>query len=231
MTKWTTLPPHVSFTLTDTALRTVEIPMVPSTLGRRGADIVVEHPSVDREHAIFDLVSGCLAIRDLGSRNGTFVNGRRADVRTAIKHNDELRVGAVIFQIGLTVRPRKAGAQLIDPNNHTVPVPATPVAELAPKEVRHYTLVAHHHGAQRQYLLDKPVQTVGRLADIRVADPLLSRKHLQIELSDGHARVKDLASANGTYVGGQPVSVIEVDDELEFRAGDTVFQLVAAQRR
>jgi pSer/pThr/pTyr-binding forkhead associated (FHA) protein len=229
MFKWTTLPPHVAFTLTDPALRTVEIPVLPAVLGRRGADVVIEHPSVCKEHAVFDIAAGVLAVRDLGSRNGTFVNGRQAAARTAIKHGDELRVGAVAFRVGLTARPRKAGTQTVDPNGRTVPLPGSSGG--AGEAVRCFMLVAHHQGHRRQYLLDKAVQTVGRLADIRVADPLLSRKHVQIEIEHGRARVKDLASANGTYVAGQAISVVEVDEEIEFRAGDTVFQLVAAQRR
>ncbi len=40
-------------------------------------DLVVDVPGVSRVHAVFELFGDAWCVRDLGSRNGTFVNGGR----------------------------------------------------------------------------------------------------------------------------------------------------------
>lgn len=230
MKKWTPLPPHVTLTLTDAAYRTIELPILPVVIGRRGADVVVEHPSVDPEHARLFLAGGGLTVADLRSRNGTFVNGRRVGGEGAlVAPDDALTFGAVAFRVGLKANsPRRAGAAVVDPNNRTVP--ASGAAAEAPP-ARPMLLVVTHHGRQRQFLLDRSVTVVGRMAEIRVADPALSRKHVQIEIEGDEIRLKDLASANGTFVNGSRISVFRGREEVYFSAGDSTFHLVPAQRR
>jgi hypothetical protein len=45
----------------------------------------------------------------------------------------------------------------------------------------------------------------GAAVDVRLADRLLSREHLRIDVEDGVAVVTDLDSSNGTFVGGRPL--------------------------
>lgn len=229
MKKWMTLPSHLSLTLTDAALRTIELPVLPVVLGRRGADVVLEHPSVDAEHACIEISVEGLTLRDLGSRNGTFVNGRRVgSAGVLLKSDDRLTLGAVTLRIGVRSHaPKRAGAAVVDPNNLTVPVTAETADEPAPRSM---VLVVTHHGRQRRFLLDRRVHVVGRMAEIRISDPALSRKHVQIELDGDNICLKDLASANGTYVGGEKISVFRSREEVVFAAGDSTFHLIPAQR-
>jgi hypothetical protein len=55
--------------------------------------------------------------------------------------------------------------------------------------------------------LTKPVVVLGRAtdADIVLDDPGVSRRHAEVHVRDGHARVVDLGSTNGTYVDGERV--------------------------
>jgi hypothetical protein len=67
-----------------------------ATLGRsQDGDLVVLASSVSREHA--ELVHGdsAWAVRDLGSRNGTFVDGARCQGRTALPARAVLKLGDV----------------------------------------------------------------------------------------------------------------------------------------
>jgi FHA domain len=57
------------------------------------ADIVIDEPSVSRVHALIEWLAGSWFVADLGSRNGTFVNGERAQVRRVLRPGDELRLG------------------------------------------------------------------------------------------------------------------------------------------
>lgn len=50
---------------------------IPSILGRKDTDIIVNDPLVSKRHAAVQLVNGKLFLMDLNSTNGTFVNGNR----------------------------------------------------------------------------------------------------------------------------------------------------------
>jgi pSer/pThr/pTyr-binding forkhead associated (FHA) protein len=65
------------------------------TLGRRSTnDIVLNDPMVSRLHAIVVRRSGSLLVEDLGSHNGTYVNGERVMFLRQLQHGDLLQIGA-----------------------------------------------------------------------------------------------------------------------------------------
>jgi hypothetical protein len=58
------------------------------------ADIVIDHDTtVSRRHAVLERVGGSWAIRDLGSTNGTLVNGDRVFGDRALRDGDEIVLG------------------------------------------------------------------------------------------------------------------------------------------
>lgn len=74
------------------------------TVGRGGvADVALTDSSVSRRHARLACDNGAWAVEDLGSANGTFVNGRLITAPTAIAPGDVLRFGSV--QCTFTDRP------------------------------------------------------------------------------------------------------------------------------
>ena len=56
------------------------------------SDLVMPHPSVSKNHAMITRQNGEIWIRDLGSRNGTFLNGTRI-AQSRLRNGDEIRVG------------------------------------------------------------------------------------------------------------------------------------------
>ena len=74
-------------------------------LGRGGrAELRFEDPAMSKEHAALEFTGGGYRVRDLGSSNGTRLNG--AEVRLAeLKHGDRLQLGEHVLQ--LVVEPRR----------------------------------------------------------------------------------------------------------------------------
>jgi pSer/pThr/pTyr-binding forkhead associated (FHA) protein len=67
----------------------------PWSIGRSDAcRMVIGHASVSRRHALVRHVDDGLEVCDLGSLNGTWVNGWRVD-RTTLRPGDTLRLGEV----------------------------------------------------------------------------------------------------------------------------------------
>jgi hypothetical protein len=65
-----------------------------ATLGRsRKCDVVLADPNVSREHAELRPRGGSWVLTDLGSTNGSSVNGRQIDAPTVVKPGDELELG------------------------------------------------------------------------------------------------------------------------------------------
>lgn len=64
-----------------------------SRIGRsEESEIVLLDPSVSRAHAVVEVTAGEAVVRDLGSTNGTFLNGRRVKAES-LHDGDELRFG------------------------------------------------------------------------------------------------------------------------------------------
>jgi hypothetical protein len=81
----------------------------PFVLGRAlESDIAVVSPHVSRQHARFEVVDEQLYVEDLGSSNGTVVNGRAIDGRQPLRHEDEIRFHDIIFKVSEAFsRPRR----------------------------------------------------------------------------------------------------------------------------
>ena len=67
------------------------------------AKIVVLESSVSREHAEFARRETGWTLRDLGSRNGTFVDGARIEGEVALPHRARFKIGDVAFLFLVTV--------------------------------------------------------------------------------------------------------------------------------
>jgi len=79
--------------------REIPLPEFPMRLGRSAeADICVEDRWVSREHCEIDRVDRRLQVRDLGSKHGTFVNGR-AVTTAELKPGDQLSIGLSKFDV------------------------------------------------------------------------------------------------------------------------------------
>jgi hypothetical protein len=73
-----------------------------ATIGRsRQCDVVVDDPNVSRTHAELRPRGGSWVLTDLGSTNGSSVNGRRIDAPTVVKPGDEIEFGTAVMRFEL----------------------------------------------------------------------------------------------------------------------------------
>lgn len=127
------------------AIQEVELDKDRMTLGRKvNNDIVMAHAAVSGEHAVLTLMRDGVCLEDLGSTNGTYLNGQRIS-RCMLEDHDVVTVGKYQFEFQAAPRVRNAALP-----------PEAPPAAIASISVR------TGPNAGKKLSLDKPVSTLGR---------------------------------------------------------------------
>jgi pSer/pThr/pTyr-binding forkhead associated (FHA) protein len=75
---------------------TIDLKEGENTVGRiAGSDIAVDDASISRNHAVIIVRSGKIALKDLGSKNGTFVADKKIAAETEVEPDTPIRFGLV----------------------------------------------------------------------------------------------------------------------------------------
>jgi len=175
-----------------------------STIGRRPYnDVVIDNLAVSGEHAVVQMVDGRAVLEDLGSTNGTYVNGK-AIKKQELAHDDTIEVGKykLKFIDGDTISApvSLSGAGLSVPMG--VDVGAGP--EATGPRVR----VLNGSAAGRELPLTKVVTTIGK-PGLSVASITKRPGGYVLAHVEGASR----PSINGTQVSG---------DAAPLRNGDVI---------
>ncbi|HOQ04128.1 MAG TPA: FHA domain-containing protein [Anaerohalosphaeraceae bacterium] len=89
----------------DGSTRAFHLPSTVTVIGRRkDCDLCVPLMSVSRRHCKLNLDQGRLTVRDLGSKNGTFLNGVKVS-ESPVKPGDVLKIGTLYFGVQIDGRP------------------------------------------------------------------------------------------------------------------------------
>lgn len=103
----------------DTSIGEVEVTL-PAVIGRSTqTDVRLPHPLVSRKHCELTERDGKLFARDLGSLNGTLVNGKRIAQAEVVMPDELITVGPVVFRA--VYQPGVAVAR--DSATETLPLP------------------------------------------------------------------------------------------------------------
>jgi pSer/pThr/pTyr-binding forkhead associated (FHA) protein len=115
-------------------------------LGREDADVTIDDPEMSRRHAVVRPTSGGGEVQDLGSLNGTRLNGEKIQDTARLAPGDELRLGRTVFLVEGT---RSAGATVMGaapepPRAPTAPFGtyATPPSERSRRKIASRTLTS-----------------------------------------------------------------------------------------
>ena len=95
----------------DVEGRSLELPEGEVTIGRsRNCTVAVKDVTVSRHHASIWFEAGKARVRDIGSSNGTFVNGKRVQGEASLVSGDKVSVGETEMQVRIAVPLESAEA-------------------------------------------------------------------------------------------------------------------------
>jgi predicted component of type VI protein secretion system len=107
--------------------------------------------AISRHHCLVTRVDGAVAVRDLGSRNGTHVNGEKIAAETPLNHGDLLRVGPLEFRFEAP-QPVAVAAPVAPADNG-----AAPAAHRRPKVTGVADVVARSAAAEKPESLEEDI--------------------------------------------------------------------------
>jgi len=237
------LPPEIGAILefTDGSEKGRQIPLLHfrTVLGRKFGDVLIRDLKVSSTHAALEYRGGAFHVIDLGSSNGTYINGGRVRDQL-LEPGTEVRIGMSAFHVRLDVaqavklaagRPREMSAsegglsQLLDREFFH---PELLGGKLAHAEVPEplnvvYLKVLTGPDRGKEYSMDKATILLGRReADVAIADQDVSRKHALMERQEGgQYLLRDLASTNGTFVNDRRITNSVLSEGDRIRVGGT----------
>ena len=156
--------------------------------------------TVSKSHALLVVTRHTVFIRDLCSREGTFVNGERVGERD-LSDGDILKIGR--FEFIFT-----AGGAHLRPHREKPPTPG---------------VIAPVLGDAPPVPLENRVTLIGRKqnADIPFLESVVSAAHAVIVAWEGRRYIRDLGSRTGTFVNGKQVHQQELRPLDQIRIGET----------
>ena len=208
--------PRIIISMDDVVVREVKFTRERTSFGRRPYnDIVMDNLSISGEHALFLMAGNEVFLEDLGSTNGTYVNGK------AVKKH-QLESGDLVEIAKYKIRFLADGApdhyqKIIlgkpRPNlTGAVPqtsAPAAPVQAPLPADFKGSIKVLSGSGAGREVQLTKAVTTMGKPG---VAVASITRRSTGYVVN--HVEGAGKPKLNGVPVGSDPVAM-KNGDELE----------------
>lgn len=181
------------------------------------SEIIIQDAKVSRTHAQIELGEGVCRLVDLGSSNGTYLNGQRVD-SADLSPGDIIRMGGSIlrYEIDYTLAPT-----VIDEIHDLSDLDSTlahTALDATISDTGRDRLVIYTSEKTWKKDLEPETLTIGRHpeSDIFLDSSKVSRHHARIERVNGGLIIRDLDSLNGTWVGGERIQ------ETALKNGGTV---------
>lgn len=229
--------------------RGLNVPLPPDRplmVGRRRGDLVLDDPLVSGEHCQILLRDGAYVLQDLGSTNGTMVNGRMVREQV-LGAGSEITIGSskLVLMMGedepVNPVPSKAQAaqleiawlldeELVELRGGTEPGQK---ADLIGQDLRlppglnAVVEVVAGADAGRVFRFNRGNVAIGRRqGEVPLSDVEVSRHHAVIEVfGRDMIFLRDLGSTNGTYHNGRRITVSRLEQGDTVGVGKTVMKL------
>jgi pSer/pThr/pTyr-binding forkhead associated (FHA) protein len=219
--------------ISDDEGKTTSVPLVREeiTIGRKeGNTIRLTDRNVSRRHAKLQKQDGAYVLQDLGSYNGTVINGTRLSDTRSLKTGDQIVIGDyklnIVDEGAALIAPSQTASTTASAavsyqapasaggNNPQATVPAipsalsVPPAIVVPEHVRTLQLrFTAPAGTPAPFTLNKLPVLLGRseIADVSLPFSSISREHARITLDGDQLVIEDMGSSNGITVNGERV--------------------------
>lgn len=199
------------------------------TIGRgMTSDITLMDGRVSREHARIDCgPQGCQLI-DLGSSNGTRVNGHLVE-QHMLARGDTINLGSSTLRFEMSALSEAPQATVIDSMVDFENTMAQEIVPMVLNETSQPRLVVFTDERTWEVPLAQVERlTIGRAADndLMLEQARVSRHHAEIRRSGDFFTFKDLDSTNGSWIRDQAVEqlVLQDGDMLRLGAARLVFK-------
>ena len=191
-------------------------------IGRAAAcDIVLTDDTVSRSHARVERRGDAFVVEDLGTANGTRVNGARVDRKT-LSPGDVITMGksTLRFESGEAASDVEVTSIATEAELDTVLSETTVTVRL--HNASQPSLVAHYRDRTWEVPISGDALTIGRhpTNDVVVDTPSASRHHARVERRRDTVVVKDLDTRNGTWVNEVRVTERVLTEGATIRIGD-----------
>ena len=219
--------PKMIVSIDGVVIKEVQLTKERTMLGRRPYnDIVIDNLAVSGEHAVMHMTEHEVEVEDLGSTNGTYVNGK-AIKRLVLRNGDTIEVGkykirflqeeedggyekTMIFKPGMVPPP-------LAPRPAATAAPAAAPATASAAPLSAVIRVLSGAAAGREVALTKVVTTIGKPG---VAVASITRRHHGFVLA--HVEGPDTPMHNGARIGQAPVP-LHTGDMLELAGTEMQF--------
>jgi pSer/pThr/pTyr-binding forkhead associated (FHA) protein len=237
--------PEIVLFLGDKQLGVFQLSKAELSIGRQtGNDIFIDNVGVSRRHAVIKVGDGRAVVEDLGSANGTFVNGQKITSHE-LRDGDEILVvkHRMVYRLPREAPPPPKAEPVEDAGMKTMFVdPAAIAAAMAAKagaprpaakvepskvELRPRLILPD----LKKFALETDEVTLGSGAGCQIhlaSGMFVGKEHARIiRDKEGHFKIVHLSGLAGTRVNGEKISehVLKHGDEIEIGKQKLLFRL------
>lgn len=171
--------------------------------------LVMDDPAIDERHAHIVRDNNKYFLKDNNSRTGSFVNGQRVTQREILP-GDIIKIGSSDI---IVLDPRT----LTDHTKDTFALPWRLISD------------SNWLAGKQFMLLPDRTMVIGRgsQCDIVIPGTHLSRRHAEVSVEGNHLRIKDLGSANGTFLNELRIDNATANNGDRLRIDVYSFRIVA----
>jgi pSer/pThr/pTyr-binding forkhead associated (FHA) protein len=206
----------------DAPGREFELGKASVTLGRSMTnDIILSDARVSRGHSRLECSAASCTIVDLGSANGTRVNGLPVD-RVELKNGDTIAVGNTQLRYDVSKPFEEVGMTVIDTSADLDLTLDREILPMSINETHSPRLIIFTSGRTWEVPIeDSDRLAIGRTEDNQVVieHESVSRHHAEVVRRGSAFLVRDLGSTNGVWLRGERVEESALQDGDVVRVG------------